>query len=53
MAYSPFYAPSREIPSDKDLNLFEEPLIKEIAGKYEKTTGQVILRYLVIYTANI
>ncbi|KAK7603225.1 hypothetical protein V9T40_003224 [Parthenolecanium corni] len=46
MAYSPFYAPSREIPSDKDLNLFEEPLIKEIAGKYEKTTGQVILRYL-------
>lgn len=46
MAYSPLYAPKRGGTVDNGLNLFEEPLIKEIAGKYGKTMGQVILRYL-------
>lgn len=28
-------------------NLFENPILKEIADKYSKTTGQVILRWLI------
>lgn len=46
MAYSPLYAPKREGTADHGLNLFEEPTIRQIAAKYGKTAGQVILRYL-------
>ncbi len=47
MAYSPLYAPNRLGSNNHGLNLFQEPIIKNIAEKYKKTPSQVVLRYLV------
>lgn len=46
MAYCPLYAPGH-LGAKSELNLFEEPVIQELAKKYEKTLAQIILRYLV------
>lgn len=46
MAYCPLYAPGH-LGAKAELNLFEEPVIQELAKKYEKTLAQIILRYLV------
>lgn len=48
MAYSPLYAPGRLYCESHGLNLFEEPLMKELAQKYKKVPSQIALKYLVI-----
>lgn len=47
MSYSPFYAIRRLGCVDHGLNMFEEPALKELAEKHQKTVAQIILRYLV------
>ncbi|PIK36110.1 aldo-keto reductase, partial [Apostichopus japonicus] len=44
-AYSPFGSPDRPWASDKDPNLFEDPVVKEIAESRGCTAGQVLLAY--------
>lgn len=43
MAYSPLYAPHR---NHFDVSIFQDPVILEIAKKYGKSCGQIVLRYL-------
>lgn len=46
-AYSPIAAPNFPKHGDdtKELKLFEEPTIKDLAAKYGKTGAQVVLRW--------
>jgi len=46
-AYSPFCKGSEyENKIGANLNVFIDPLIKELAEKHKKTAGQIILNYL-------
>jgi len=36
---------SKEIIKERNLNLFEEPIVKSLAEKYKKTPGQIILNW--------
>lgn len=47
MAYSPLYAQNRPYAQNYGLELLEEPIIKEISKKYNKTSSQIVLRFLV------
>lgn len=44
-SYSPFGSPDRPWASDKDPNLLEDPVVKEIAGGKGCTPGQLLIAY--------
>lgn len=46
-SYSPFASPNRSWVKKAGINVFEEPLLKDLATKYQKSVGQIILRYLI------
>lgn len=47
MAYSPFgFLVSRKVP-DAPPPRYDDPTLVAMAQKYGKTTGQIVLRYLV------
>lgn len=47
MAYSPLYAYGGLHSRSNGLNLFQEPILLELAQKYKKSAAQIVLRYLV------
>jgi len=51
-AYSPLGSPARPVIAKEDPILLEEPLIDELAKKYNKNKGQILLRYQ-IQTGNV
>ncbi len=54
-AYSPLGASGWSLKNEdyKNLNLFNEPILKEIAEKNEKTIGQVVLNWHIVHRKNI
>nr|XP_039261979.1 aldo-keto reductase family 1 member B1-like [Styela clava] len=45
-SFSPFASPSRPWVVKSGIKLFDDPVLKQLAEKYKKSVGQVILRYL-------
>ncbi|KAL7636251.1 UNVERIFIED_CONTAM: hypothetical protein RMT77_013009 [Armadillidium vulgare] len=44
-AYSPLGSPSRPVKGDSDPVLLEDPVVLELAKKYNKNAGQILIRY--------
>ena len=45
-AYAPLSSPTRKW-KNTETNLLEDPIVKEIANKYNKTPGQILLRHAI------
>lgn len=45
--YSPFGSPTRPDAAQGDKNVLQDERVLQVAAKHGKSTGQVILRYLV------
>nr|XP_039254097.1 1,5-anhydro-D-fructose reductase-like [Styela clava] len=46
-SYSPFASPGRPWVIKAGINVLDDPVLKQLAEKYKKSVGQVIIRYLV------
>ncbi|VDO82058.1 unnamed protein product [Soboliphyme baturini] len=44
-AYSPLSNPQRRMSESLQLNLLEDPVVKNIAAKHNKSAGQIVLRW--------
>jgi len=49
VAYSPLGSPTRPWVKPTDPALIEDPKLKELAKKYNKSVAQIVLRYQVTY----